>query len=78
MRNVNVTKFSIGYVRGRLKARYRRYAETIRTMRHNDLTSILKNLGERVLILNHLLFHQIFILLNFNRPIMIKVKPLLY
>lgn len=48
----SVTKrtFSIGYVNGRVKARYRKYDEKPRTIRHNPLIRILKNLGAPVLI----------------------------
>jgi len=36
--------FSIGYVNGRVKARYRKYNEKPRTIIHNALIKILKNL----------------------------------
>jgi len=42
--NATTVTFSIGYVNGRAKARYRKYNEKPRTIIHNALIKILKNL----------------------------------
>ncbi|MCL7389584.1 MAG: hypothetical protein LZ173_06595 [Thaumarchaeota archaeon] len=41
--------FSMGYVNGRVKERYRKYDEKPRTIIHNTLIKILKNLKAPVL-----------------------------